>query len=80
MEQKDFEETLIRVLQQGRSIDDETHNSHHQWISSELDRRAKNGERLEKFKLSIIGTIGTVFVGGFAWVGKVIWDALQRGN
>ena len=77
---EDLEETLIRILNDNRTIDNETHGKHHDYITSELNRRQRREEMAQKLKLSMIGTIGTALIGGMAWVGKLIFDAISRGT
>lgn len=74
------EETLRRILNDSRHIDNETHNKHHQWITSEIKQRNISNKRWEKFRLSIIGTVASGLVAALAWVGKLVIEALHKGS
>ncbi len=76
----DIKAALLEVLQENRSIDNDTHATHHDFVANQIQKLENRAKMVEKFKLSFIGTMAVGFASLMVWIGKLIVDALSRGN
>lgn len=79
-----LEATLTKVLNDKRSIDNETHQLDHEYIALKRERSKIWERRIEKFKLGVIGGLATAVVGalgaGLVFLGKVVVNYYFKHN
>jgi hypothetical protein len=77
-------EELIEVLDQAlnsrRTVDDELHRRHHEYIELELERRENRKRAWEKFRNSFIGGLAVAALGFLGWIGTLIIEWLRSGS
>lgn len=74
IDEDELEVILHRVLNERRKLDDETHNTHHEFIKLQMLRWERRQQLWQKFKLSFIGAVAVALVSGLMWIGKAIID------
>lgn len=71
---EDMQDVMREVLQERGAIGGEQHHNDHEFIQLLKDREEQRLARVEKFKMSLIGTMATALTGGLVWLGTVIWE------
>lgn len=77
MTNKELIDALDEVLNKKRSIDDETHTSHHHFIQSEVERRERRHKLWLKFETSIVAGLATGLIAVILWIGSVVIAQLK---
>lgn len=76
---EDIYKALHQVMDE-RMLDGRTHMEHHKFVEYLIEKEEKRQARIEKFRLSAIGTAASLFVGALVWIGKIVADYfLTRG-
>jgi hypothetical protein len=78
MDPNQFEEVLTKVLNQNRAISEERHKLDHDFTTVLRERYKKREAMWEKFRLSLIGGIAMMLLGGLTWIGKAVWDMVHK--
>ncbi len=77
---EDLTEAIAEALARHDIEETELHKEHHRFIKSEIERRARNKERWEKFQSSLIGGLALALLAGLGWLGTLIISWLKHGN
>ena len=73
---EDLQTVVREVLLERNTIGGDQHSNDHEFIQLLKDREQKRVARVEKFKMSIIGTAATSFFMAFVWLGTFLWAHL----
>lgn len=76
----DLAEALDDALNKKRAINNETHFDDHEFIRLLKEREQRRERRVEKFKMSMIGSAAVGAVGFLVWVGGLVIDAFSHGQ
>lgn len=71
----ELKEALDEVLTARRSIDEETHRRHHDFVQDEIRRRQQRREFYGRIKGNVFGWLIITVIGG---LGLIIWQWLQH--
>jgi len=71
---QDLQDVVREVLVERNALGGEQHANDHAFLTIMQEREVRRIARVEKFKMSMIGTAATGLVGGLVWVGKLIVD------
>lgn len=77
---KELEAVLEKVLNAKRTVDNETHGDHHEFLKMYIQRFESRQKMWQKFKMSAIGTLGAAIIGGLGWLGTLIIEYWPRGH
>lgn len=80
MEKLDLKEALHEVLKERRSVDEDQHKLHHDYLEGEMKRRQERQAMWMRFQSSFIGGLALAILAALGWVGSVITAALRNGN
>lgn len=71
---EDMQDVMREVLLERNAVGGEQHHNDHEFIQLLKEREERRVARIEKFKLSMIGTMATAITGAMIWLGTVIWE------
>lgn len=77
---EDLEEALRKVLHSQRSITDEIHSTHHKWVAKKMQWEERLAKLWVIFARSFVGAAAISLFAILAWIGKLIIEAVTRGN
>lgn len=72
MERDDLKAVLEEVLHQKRTIDEETHITHHRFVQRQIERDERRQELFRRFRLSFVGGLAMAVLGFLGWLGTLI--------
>ena len=76
---EEFKQELLEsfndALNAGRSIDDETHRDHHEFVKVMIDKEKRSIDRSEKIKATVIGWFIITVLGG---VGTAVYHVFIK--
>jgi len=72
--------TIHEVLDERNSIDHETHASQHAFLTELLKRKESRRQMWAKAKDTAIGVATVAILSGFAWIGKLVFAAITKGQ
>lgn len=77
---EELQEVIRETFEERNTIGGERHHTDHEFIQFLKDREERRAARVEKFKLSLIGTLATMLVGAAVWIGKLVVDYWHNGS
>jgi hypothetical protein len=69
---RDLVEALDEVLNTRRTVDEDLHRRHHEYIEMELEKREQRKANWAKFRSSFIGGMALAVITGLGWIGTLI--------
>lgn len=69
---------LDEALNKKRTIDNETHTEHHEFLKAYMVRWEARQKMWQRFKTSFFGSIAMAIVGILMWIGQLIIDHWQK--
>ena len=80
MDKLQLKEALHEVLQEHRSVDEDQHKLHHDFLEGEIQRREERHAMWLKFQSSFIGGLALAILGALSWVGHLVLEAFRSGG
>lgn len=77
MNKQDITDAVVEAMTAHRSIDAETHQDHHAFISLMMEREARRADRRRKFELSFIGGLAIGAIGFLSWIGSLLVEGIK---
>lgn len=77
---RDLKEALDDALNARRTVDDDLHRRHHEYIEMELERKEAREANWAKFKNSFIGGLALAILGFLGWIGSLVIEAVRSGS
>lgn len=78
--EEQLDAALEKALNKKRTIDNETHAEHHDFMAAWIKRWEVRQKMWQRFKLSFIGGIAMAVVGALMWLGQLVLEHWPKTN